>query len=237
MDLKSFIVKIIELIKGTLIGKVIFSLITGGLTLLVAAPFFDKYISAILSKYLSIETSDPSTFIGVFLIIIAVILTVWERKNQLLIETKKIEANSKKVEKPIIDLCKRGINVREIESNKVFLDIPYCSGKNSNAFNVKLENAVVTPFENKLVYASDFGDPFPDDITLSYETGKSMHYSIHPFTLEEALNSYIVVKGTYDDEMSKTYNVLDIFKYSEPTNSWVRALGSEDTKIRNFVKS
>ena len=135
MDLKSFIVKIIELIKGTLIGKVIFSLITGGLTLLGAAPFFDKYISAILSKYLSIETSDPSTFIGVFLIIIAVILTVWERKNQLLIETKKIEANSKKVEKPIIDLCKRGINVREIESNKVFLDIPYCSGKNSNAFN------------------------------------------------------------------------------------------------------
>jgi hypothetical protein len=63
-----------------------------------------------------------------------------------------------------------------------------------------------------------------------------MHYSLHPFTLEQALNSYIVVKGTYDDEMSKTYNVLDIFKYSKPTNSWVRALGNEDIKIRSFVQ-
>lgn len=94
MDIKTFILKLVELIKGTLIGKVILALISGGLALLGASPFFDKYISAALSKYLSIETSDPSAPIGIFLIILGVALTIWERKNIISIEHKKIDSNS-----------------------------------------------------------------------------------------------------------------------------------------------
>ncbi|PCR96202.1 hypothetical protein CP336_11575 [Pseudomonas fluorescens] len=236
MDLKSFILKIIEIIKGTLIGKVILALITGGLSLIGASPFFDKYISAILLKYLSIEASDPSVPIGIFLIIVAVALAIWERKNQVLIEIKKLETASDKTPRPTIDLCHRGISVKEIEPQKMFIDIPYCSGRNANAYNVKLESAIITPRKDALVYTSRFGDAFPDDITLSYETGKSMHYSLHPFSLESALISYVVVKGSYSDAVGKVYNVFDVFKFSKPTNSWVRTLGSEDLKVRNFVQ-
>lgn len=236
MDLKLFILKVFEIIKGTLIGKVIIALISGGLSLIGASPFFDKYISAILLKYLSIEASDPSISIGIFLIVIAVALAIWERKNQMSIEIKKLDMTSNKTSRPIIDLCHKGISVKEIEPQKIFIDIPYCSGKNANAYNVKLESAVITPLQDALIYTSRFGDTFPDDITLSYETGKAMHYSLHPFTLESALNSYIVVKGNYSDAAGSFYNVFDVFKFSKPTNSWVRTLGSEDLKIRNFVQ-
>jgi hypothetical protein len=59
---------------------------------------------------------------------------------------------------------------------------------------------------------------------------------LHPFTLESALNSYIAVKGNYSDTAGNFYNVFDVFKFSKPTNSWVRTLGNEDLKIRNFVQ-
>lgn len=235
MDFKSFIIKFVELIKGTLIGKVILALITGGLSLLGTAPFFDKYISAALDKYLSINTSEPSTLIGICLVLFGIALAVWERKNQILIETKKIEVNSIKIKKPIIDICHRGISVKEIGKYKVFFDIPYCAGKDTNAHNVKLENALISPRENGLFYVSKFGDEFPENITLTYETGKSMNYSLSPFTIKQALDSYIVVKGSYTDECNNIHNVFDIFKFSTPTNSWVRTLGNEDKRVREFV--
>lgn len=236
MDLKTFTLRAIEIIKGTLIGKVILALIAGGLSLLGAAPYFDKYISGILNEYLSIETSDPSTPIGISLIAVAVLLAIWERKNQITIETQRLRISSSKAQKPIVDLCSRGISVKEIEPQKIFFDIPYCSGKNASAYNVKLDNAVITPIGGNLTYTSSFGDFFPENITLSYETGKSMHYSLHPFSIEKALSSYIVVKGTYSDADDNTYNVFDIFKFSEPTNSWVRALGNEDLRVRKFIQ-
>lgn len=94
MDVKSFTLRVIELIKGTLAGKVILALITGGLTILGAAPFFDKYISAALSQYLNLTADDPSTYIGIFLIVLGVVLFVWERKNQLSLEERKINSSS-----------------------------------------------------------------------------------------------------------------------------------------------
>lgn len=93
MSNKDFFLKLVQLVKGTLIGKVIFALISGGLAILGAAPFFDKYISALLSKYLSVDASDPSAPIGLFLIAIGISLTIWERKNILAIEISKINSN------------------------------------------------------------------------------------------------------------------------------------------------
>ena len=103
MDLKSFIIKVIEIVKGTLIGKVILSLITGGLTLLGAAPFFDKYISAVFESYLGLKAEDPSTYIGLSLIVVGVALAIWERKNLLSLERAKIGNNTinDKVEKQL----------------------------------------------------------------------------------------------------------------------------------------
>jgi len=93
MSNKDFFLKLVQLIKGTIIGKVIFALVSGGLAILGAAPFFDKYISASLSKYLSVDAADPSTPIGLLLIAIGIGLTIWERRNILAIELGKIDSN------------------------------------------------------------------------------------------------------------------------------------------------
>ncbi|WP_235461913.1 hypothetical protein, partial [Aeromonas australiensis] len=93
MSNKDFVLKLVQLVKGTLIGKVILALVSGGLAILGAAPFFDKYISALLSKYLSVDASDPSAPIGLLLIAIGIGLTIWERKNILAIELEKIDSN------------------------------------------------------------------------------------------------------------------------------------------------
>lgn len=93
MSNKDFVLKLIQLIKGTLIGKVILALVSGGLAVLGASPFFDKYISAFLSQYLSVYASDPSAPIGLVLIATGIGLTIWERKNILTIELGKMDSN------------------------------------------------------------------------------------------------------------------------------------------------
>jgi hypothetical protein len=90
---KDFVLKLIQLVKGTLIGKVILALVSGGLAVLGASPFFDKYISAFLSQYLSVNASDPSAPIGLVLIATGIALTIWERKNILAIELGKMDSN------------------------------------------------------------------------------------------------------------------------------------------------
>ncbi|MEA5239062.1 hypothetical protein VB602_22660 [Vibrio parahaemolyticus] len=235
MDKFSFIIKIIELVKGTLIGKVILALLGGGLTILGASPFFDKYITAVASEYLSLEVNDPSNYIGMSLIILSVALAFWERRNQVELEAKKIERTQ--ITRPMVDLCHRGINASLVSEDKVFIDIPYCSGKNANAYNVKLDNALVIKTSTSYDFISEFGDYFPDDITLTYESGKSMHYSLHPISLEQVLNSYIVVKGTYCDSTKTEYSVFDVFKFNTISESWVRAIGDEYSSVKTFIMS
>ncbi len=237
VKLKSFILELVKLLKGTIIGKVILTLLASGVSILGSAPFFDKYISAALNKYLSLEASDPSVPLGLLLIFIAVALTIWERMNQIKMEAEKLISPNNKIEKPFVDICNRGISVKEIDDQKVFFDIPYCAGPNANAYHVKLDNALITPNGNDLIYNSGFGDHFPENITLTNELGKAMNYSLHPFSIELALRSYIVVKGTYKNITDDMYDVFDVFKFSHPANSWVRAMGKEFDKIKSFVES
>ena len=63
-----------------------------------------------------------------------------------------------------------------------------------------------------------------------------MHYSLYPFSIELAVQSYIVVKGTYENITGDKFNVFDVFKFSQPTNSWVRAMGAELDKVKSFVE-
>lgn len=234
--MKSFILELVRLVKGTVIGKVILTLLAGGLSILGAAPFFDKYISAALSKYFSLETSDPSAPIGLSLVIAAITLAIWERINQIKIERERIKSEVKLLEKPFVDICNRGISVKQIDHQKIFFDIPYCAGSKAHAYNVKLDNALITPNDNGFRYSSNFGDYFPDNITLTNESGRVMHYSLYPFSIELAVQSYIVVKGTYENITGDKFNVFDVFKFSQPTNSWVRAMGAELDKVKSFVE-
>ena len=125
--------------------------------------------------------------------------------------------------------------LRKLANEKFYFDIPYCSGKNSNAYNVKLESGVILKVANGFKVLAKFGDTFPDNITLSYETGKSMSFSLHPLTFASVPSMYIGVRGSYSDESgTSTYPVFDIFKFNLVTKEWVRTLGDEDKTVRAF---
>lgn len=140
--------------------------------------------------------------------------------------------------RPTIDLCHRGIAVTEVEPDKLYFDIPYCSGKNANAYNVKLEPAVIVRRDDGFRLLAGFGDSFPEGITLSYETGKSMSFALHPISKAFLDQMYIGVRGSYTNQSaSSTYHVYDVFKLNTITGQWVRALGEEDRSARSFLQS
>ncbi|WP_426318731.1 hypothetical protein [Pseudoduganella sp. R-43] len=137
---------------------------------------------------------------------------------------------------PVIDICRRGISVKEIEPNKLLFDIPYCAGKNANAHNVKLRTAVLLCEGPEIKLLAPFGDDFPDGISLTYELGKCITYTLSPLKCEQLPNLYIVIRGTYTSEKNdRIFQVFDVFKFSTTTNSWIRTLGVEDKRIRAFV--
>ena len=139
---------------------------------------------------------------------------------------------------PVIDICHRGISVDEIEPNKLRFDIPYCAGKNATAHNVKLQTAILLSKGSLLEPLSSFGDDFPEGISLTYETGKSISYTLSPITAATLPNLYIVVRGTYTAEAGeRIFPVFDVFKFSGATKSWVRTLGDEDKKVRAYVRA
>ena len=139
---------------------------------------------------------------------------------------------------PLIDLCRRGISVREIEPGKLLFDIPYCAGKNANAHNVKLQSAVLRSDGAKIEQLSAFGDDFPDGISLTYETGKSISYTLSPLGAATLPHPYIVVRGSYTAEVGeRLFSVFDIFKFSDTAGNWVRTLGDEDKRLRAFVRT
>lgn len=139
---------------------------------------------------------------------------------------------------PVIDICHRGIHVGEVENEKLHFDIPYCAGKNANAHNVKLQTAVLRANGSEMTILSKFGDDFPDRIVLTYEVGKSISYTLAPLKVEDLPNLYIVVRGSYTAEFSEqVFQVFDVFKFNTIKKNWVRTLGDEDKRVRNFVEA
>lgn len=141
-------------------------------------------------------------------------------------------------ERPIIDICRRGISVTEVEKEKLYFDIPYCSGKNVNAYNVKLETGIILHTSDRFEILVRFGDSFPDNITLSYETGKSMSFTLHPLSFQYLPNIYIGVRGSYTNENhTSIYPVFDVFKFNRVRSEWIRTLGEEDKRVRAFFET
>lgn len=160
----------------------------------------------------------------------------WVRENL----NKSINSllSSTDEDRPFIDICHRGISVTEIEKEMLYFDIPYCSGKNANAYNVKLETGIILTIDDGFKVLAKFGDSFPDNITLSYETGKSMSFSLRPLSYQYLPNIYIGVRGTYTNKSGTSiFPVFDVFKFSPVTNDWVRTLGDEDKRARDFLET
>ena len=148
------------------------------------------------------------------------------------------EENTAGLQVPIIDICHRGISVSEVEPNKLRFDIPYCAGRNANAHNVKLQTAILLSDGPEIKRLSSFGDDFPDGVSLTYETGKSISYILSPLKEAELPHLYIVVRGTFMAEVGeRVFPVFDVFKFSGSTKNWVRALGEEDKRVRAFVRA
>lgn len=140
--------------------------------------------------------------------------------------------------KPVVDLCRRGISVSDLGESKLYFDIPYCAGKGVNAHNVKLLAGVFAKVDNGFETLYPFSDDFPDGIALSYETGKSMNFMLHPLTPSRIPSLIIAVKGTFTGESERTkYPVFDVFKFNVVNESWVRTMGAEDRAVREFILS
>ena len=151
---------------------------------------------------------------------------------------KKIDNEKERSIRPIVDLCRRGISVTDVGDEKLSFDIPYCSGKNANAYNVKLETGIILRVGNEFKILMGFGDSFPDNITLSYETGKTMLFTLYPLSHNSLPNIYIGVRGSYRNESgSSTYRVFDVFKFNPIKKEWVRTLGEEDRSVRAFFET
>ena len=139
---------------------------------------------------------------------------------------------------PIVDLCHRGISVRDVGESKMYFDIPYCAGKGVNAHNVKLLAGVFIKTKEGYEVLCPFSDEFPDGITLTHEQGKSMNFSLHPLTSERVPDLVIAVKGSFTGENgNKKYSVFDVFKFNTINESWVRTMGLEDRMAREFIGS
>jgi hypothetical protein len=150
---------------------------------------------------------------------------------------KKIDKEEEK-ERPIVDLCNRGITVTQLNDTTVFFDIPYCSGKNANAYNVKLQTSIILKTTNSLKVIAPTDETFPENIILTYETGKSISYKLSPFTRAFIYQTYIYVKGSFTNEdESRIFQISDLFKYSTISNNWVRLIGKENEEVRNFLKN
>jgi hypothetical protein len=149
-----------------------------------------------------------------------------------------LDAEKEASAKPIVDLCHRGIAVTEVEQDKLYFDIPYCSGKNANAYNVNLQPAVILRVDDDFRLLIGFGDSWPDGTALSYETGKSMSFGLRPISKALLSEMYIGVRGSYTNQSgASTYHVFDIFKLNTVTGEWVRTMGEEDRRARAFFKS
>lgn len=160
----------------------------------------------------------------------------WARSNLNISVSSLLSITDR--ERPFIDICRRGISVIEVEKEKLYFDIPYCSGKNANAYNVKLETGIILHTGDDFEILVRFGDSFPDDITLSYETGKSMSFTLHPLRYQFLPNIYIGVRGSYTNEShTSTYPVFDVFKFNRVRSEWTRTLGEEDKRTRSFFET
>lgn len=137
--------------------------------------------------------------------------------------------------RPIIVLCHTGISVTKASETALHFDIPYCSGKNTNAYNVKLEVYTIFKTDNGFnVFPLD--EKFPDNITLTYENGRSISYILSPLSYDSINNIYIAIRGTYTNEDgSSTFPIFEIYKYTSFTKSWVCTLGKEDEQVRSFL--
>ena len=149
---------------------------------------------------------------------------------------KCVEEELKKPQRPVLNLCKRGISVKQLNDTTAYFDIPYCAEKNANAYNVKLQSTVIFKTSQGYSIGAVPDEKFPENVTLTYETGKSISYTLNPFTKDMIGSTYIYIRGEFEnEERTGKFNVSEIYKYNVHTSEWIQAL-SEDAAIRNFLK-
>jgi len=148
-------------------------------------------------------------------------------------------------ERPTVNVCKPGISVVEIQKNMLYFSIPYCSGKNVNAYDVKLEAAVILDKDGTFVLSDynkadfgivhAFGDTFPDNTCLTYNEPYTIIFTKDPLDINCLSRIYICVKGSYKNASGTLeFSVFDIFKYNDLLKVWFHPVGKEDRVVREL---
>ena len=156
---------------------------------------------------------------------------------------RKLDSSSQKrpipsKQRPVLDLCNRGIQVDLINDSTISVDIPYCAITQEDAYNVDLQDIVLLHNNGKYLILSTTSTKFPKNIAISRETGKAIQYDLHPVNKSMLDSIYFFVKGSYmNNDNSLTFKVSDIFKHSPTTSKWVRLVGIEDANVRRYLLS
>lgn len=144
---------------------------------------------------------------------------------------------NKVIQKPQIDICRRGIQVKFFDDTTISFNIPYCALTDENAYNVNLSSIII--YNNPVDYRilNSVPDVFPRNIVLTNEMGKAIEFKLSPINLNRIDSIYLFVIGSYTNiDNTSTFLVKDIFKKSQITTEWVRLMGKEDSDIRKFLR-
>lgn len=102
MNWKTFLLKAFIISRGTLVSKVILAIIALASTLLGASPWWSSILTPIIEKHFVVKISDPSTSIGIALLVLAVALTLLEMYRLYRLDSLKVHNNSISKEMQVI---------------------------------------------------------------------------------------------------------------------------------------
>lgn len=122
MSWKDFLLEAFRIYRGTLVSKVVLAIITLAATLLGASPWWSSILTPIIEKHFDVKISDPSTSIGIALLVLAVALTLLEMYRLYRLESLKVQSNSISKEMQVIQSDDAFFRLRS-ESEKSALSI------------------------------------------------------------------------------------------------------------------
>lgn len=94
MSWKDFLLEAFRIYRGNFVSKVVLAIITLAATLLGVSPWWNSILTPIIEKYFEVKISDPSTPIGIWLLVLAVALTLLEMFRLYRLEALKVKGNS-----------------------------------------------------------------------------------------------------------------------------------------------
>lgn len=152
MSGKDFLLEAFRIFRGALVSKVVLAIIALAAALLGASPWWSSILTPIIEKHFEVKIADPSTPIGIALLVLAVALTLLEMFRLYRIEYLKVQSNSISKEMQIIQSDDAVFRLRS-ESEKSALSI--LRRLIDMHFDIHKSDSVLAPVGKKVRYGDE----------------------------------------------------------------------------------